>query len=133
MALYELMKHVTPSWIPTHLDGVAHQLKVCVVHFFTMVKLDDHGMHDDTRIHDVPKNVLIPKSCRASHYSKLGLQNPKSFLNIFHSRRLAGAHTFEHLDGAELVRSCVLFALAGEVQPQRIRGGSALFKPSLWR
>jgi hypothetical protein len=46
---------------------------------------------------------------------------------------LAGAHTFEHLDEAELVRCCVLFALAGEVQPQRIGGGSTPIKPSLRR
>jgi hypothetical protein len=47
-----------------------------------MIVIYDHGMHDDTSGHDVPK------SSRSSHDSKLGYQNPKFSLHIFHGRRL---------------------------------------------
>src|SRR4051812_16240772 len=45
-------------------------------------------MHDHASSHDIPKDLLIPESRWSSHNNKLGLQNPKSPLNIFPSCRL---------------------------------------------
>ena len=59
------------------------------LHLGHMLILDNHVVHDHTSVHYVPKHLLIPKSSRSSHNSKLGLQNPKSSLHIFSSRRLS--------------------------------------------
>jgi hypothetical protein len=56
-------------------------------HFF-MIILYNHAMHIDTSIHDMPKALLVLKSSRPPHNSKLVLQNPKCSLYIFSSRRL---------------------------------------------
>jgi hypothetical protein len=61
---------------------------VQVIIVLRMLIHDDHIMHDDISIHDVPKHLLILKSSWFSHNRKLGLQNPKCSLHIFPSLRL---------------------------------------------
>ena len=72
---------------PSHSHGMSQELILRVVRILPMLVLDDHVMHDYTSVHDVPKDILIQKSSRSSHNSKLGLQNLKSSLHIFSSRR----------------------------------------------
>src|SRR4051812_14765802 len=74
---------------PSYSHGISQELILRVVYILATLILDDHVMHDHTSVHDVPKHFLIPKSSRSSHNSKLGLQNPKSSLHIFSSRRLS--------------------------------------------
>ena len=74
---------------PSHSHGMSQELILRVVYILATLNLDDHVVHDHTSVHYVPKHLLIPKSSRSSHNSKLGLQNPKSSLHIFSSRRLS--------------------------------------------
>ena len=78
--------HVSP---PPHSHEMSQELIVRVAYILATLILDDHVVHDHKNVHDVPKHLLIPKSSRSSHNSKLGLQNPKSSLHIFSSRRLS--------------------------------------------
>ena len=80
-------------WYPPHLHGDSHQFILAMVNIFATIILYDHVMHDDTCRHDIPKAILIPKSRRSPNNSKLGLQNPKSSLHIFPSRRLSRMKT----------------------------------------
>jgi hypothetical protein len=52
---------------PTHLHKVSHQLIVWIVIILPTCILDDHVMHDDTSVHDVPKDLLILKFSRCSY------------------------------------------------------------------
>ena len=72
-----------------HSHGMSQELILRVVYILATLILDDHIVHDHTSMHYVPKHLLIPKSSRSSHNSKLGLQNPKSSLHIFSSRRVS--------------------------------------------
>jgi hypothetical protein len=75
--------------LPSHPHWMPHQLVVIPVHILTMFVLNDHVMHDHTSHHDVPKDLLIPEVRWTSNNRKLGLQNPKFFLNILPSSRLS--------------------------------------------
>jgi hypothetical protein len=77
-----------PLFSPPHLHENPHQVIVGVVYIFATIVLYDHVMHDETSAHDVLKALLIPKSSRSTHNTKLGLQNPKYSLHIFPSHHL---------------------------------------------
>ena len=73
------------SFLSSHrYNAYAHQVIEGVIKTLSTLILNDHVMHDHTSSHDT-KGFFIPESRWSSHNSKLGLQNPKSPLNIFPS------------------------------------------------
>jgi hypothetical protein len=56
---------------------------ICHIPHSCHAYLNVHVMHDYASIHDISKDLLILKSSRWSHNSKIGLQNPKYMFHVF--------------------------------------------------